>query len=581
MFSKIVKYTLNKNYHSLSKIIVNFHSTLRIPIECDASDFSKALDDAILNGNSSAVKSFLDNGATLNLDIANSKSCLNIAILNKDINTLSILLDYITTRSNNPKSSYDMKLSSLLTTHDMSNKTPLHTAIDMFLLSNSIDEKDFFKRSINLLYNHPLFVKNNSELFNNNWKNTSNYFLDYNQSLLGSIENYVLQTEDNELIQFFIDNGLRYVNKAILCVNPYFYSHSAIMVKFNQPINFKDSLNDVSGILYSFALKGKTNNSKVTFWDKNMHSLEQIKSFVLPCNAYMHRTVITSSDFFNMEKYSGNDIFTCSYVSGSNVTQCVSLTFNTIQKLRQITDSVDPKFNFTLKELTSNFEELSYLFSLYTDDAKNFISTDKISNYSFENNQATLDLNTSDTGKNIYEFIWSDPHSLNLSHEQKLCVLEKFLNLECQKLLKVNCLIPKDSDSFSLDDFNKLYKTSPNDLHTKFYYPKTLPLDLNFDPSNSTLRNTVSVARCGYKMMSTLEKFNIKVENYSFFKNNCITTLKRTLSECGYQDHIRYIDGTMNIYQKRHPLTVISRLQQLAKKTRKNLDKRKNDMGEK
>ena len=74
--------------------------------------------------------------------------------------------------------------------------------------------------------------------------------------------------------------------------------------------------------------------------------------------------------------------------------------------------------------------------------------------------------------------------------------------------------------------------------------------------------------------MSILEKFNIKVESYSFFRNNCITTLRRVLSECGYNNHIKYIDGTMNICQKIHPLTVISRLQQLAKKTKKNLDKK-------
>ena len=144
--------------------------------------------------------------------------------------------------------------------------------------------------------------------------------------------------------------------------------------------------------------------------------------------------------------------------------------------------------------------------------------------------------------------------------------------MQCIKLLKANCLIPKSSTSFSLDDFDRLPKTSPNDLHTKFYYPKTLPLDLNFDPTTSTLRSTVNVAKYGYKMMSTLEKFNIEVENYSFFRNNCITTLKRTLSECGYKDYIKHIDATMNICQKRHPLTVISRLSQLEKKTRKNLD---------
>lgn len=574
MFNKIVKYTLNNNYHSLSKIIVNFYGTFRIPIEYDTLDFSKALDDAVLQRNSGAVKSFLDNGAIINLDVSNIKSYLNIAILNKDIETLNVLLNYITYRANNPKSFYDTKLPSLLTAYDISNKTPLHTAIDMFLVSNSAIEKDFFKRCIKLIYDNPLFPKNNSELFNNNWKNTSNYFLDYDQFLLESIESYVLRTEDPELIQFFIDNGLCYVNKAILCVNPYFYSHSAIIIKFNKPIKFKDSLTDVSGILYSFALKGKTNNSKVTFWDKNMHSLEQIKSFIISCNAYMQRIFLTSSDFLDMDKYSGNNIFDRSIITGSHVKQSVFITFNTLEKLHHISCFSNSKLTSVFKELTSNFEEISYFFSLYTNDAKNFVSQDKISNYSFTDNQPILELNTNNNGKTIYEFIWSHHNSLNLSYRQKLFIIEKFLNMECLKLLKSNVLIAKDSTSFSLDDFDKLCKTSPNDLHNKFYYPKTLTLDLNFDPTSSTLRNAVNVAKCGYKMMSILEKFNIKVESYSFFRNNCITTLKRVLSECGYNNHIKYIDGTMNICQKIHPLTVISRLQQLAKKTKKNLDKK-------
>lgn len=576
MFSKIIKYTLNKNYHSLSKILVNFYGTFKIPIDYNALDFSNALNDAILNGNSAAVKSFLDNGTTINLDVSNSISCLNIAIINKDINTLNVLVNYISYKSTFPKSSYDSNLASLLTAKDLSNKTPLHTAIDMFLMANSQDEKNILKHCIKLIYTNPLFNGNNSQLFNNSWKNTSNYFLDYNQSLLESIENYVIKTQDSELIKFFIDNGLRYIDKAVLCVNPSFYSHSAIIVKFNKPIHFNDSLHDVAGILYSFALKGKTNNSKVTFWDKNMHSLEQIKSFITRCNAYMHRIFFTSSDFLDMAKHPGTTIFECSLVSGSTVKLAVSSVFDTLEKLHHISCLSLSKLSISFKELTSNFENISYLFSLYNDYAINSVATDKISSYSFLNDQLTLELNSKNDGKTIYELIWSHHDNLNLSYTQKLRVIEKFLNLQCLKILKVNNIIPKDSTSFSLDDFDKLSKTSPNDLHDKFYYPETVTFDLNLDPTNFSSRNVVDVALCGYKMMSTLEKFNIKVENYSFLRNNCITTLKRTLSECGYKDHIKRIDKTMNICQKRHPLTVITRLKLLAKKSKQHLEKNHN-----
>lgn len=535
--------------------------------------FRDTLDNAISCGNYATVKSFLDRGAMLNLDISNTKSCLNIVILNKDIKTLYVLLNHIIYRTENATCLYDKKVSSLLTTSDISKKSPIRTAIDMFLSSSSFDDKKFFKQCIKLIYNNPLFDKNNSELFNTNWKTTSNYFLEYNQSLLKSVENYVLDTKDRELIQFFIENGLNYVDSAILCVNPSFYSHSAIIIKFNKPIKFRDSLENVAGILYSFALKGKTDNSKITFWDRNLHSLEQIKSFILSCNAYMHRIFLTSHDFSKMDKFSGNSIFDCSLVESSYVHESVSSTFNILKNLRKVPDSSWIRLNPLLKEFTSNVEKMSYLFSLYNSNAINFASKDKISDYSFDSGCLVLNLNN--TGKSVYEFIWEKPKRLNLSHDQKLDIIEKFLNMECLKVLKENSILSVDSITFSLDDFYKLPRTYPNDLHEKFYYPKTLKLDLNFDPSTSALRDAATVAQCGYKMMSMLENFNIHLETYSFFRKNCVTTLKQILSECGYKDHIDQLDKNLNIFQKIHPLTVVTRLQRLIKKKSKNLIKGK------
>ena len=176
---------------------------------------------------------------------------------------------------------------------------------------------------------------------------------------------------------------------------------------------------------------------------------------------------------------------------------------------------------------------------MHTKDANNLVAKDRIIKYDFNEGRANVTIGTNvECGYSIYEFIWKSTDKLNLSHTQKLNVIEKFLNIECLKVLKANKIIPNHCASFCIDNFDKLPVIEPNDLHEKFYYPKTITFDFNFEPSTKTKRDSVETALCGHKMTYLLEQFNINVETYSLLTNNCITTLKRTLSECGYKDQI-------------------------------------------
>ena len=178
MFNKIittaVTNSLKNNRYFLSRALISIYNKLNIPVNPlifnIQSDGKNALDGAISSGNHIAVRTFLENGAKLNLDVSKSVSCLNTSIISRNLDLLDVLLEHIYSKYTEQKTSYDENVISLLTATDITNKSPLLTACDIFLNSNNEKDKDFSKNCINLIYNNPLFDKNISQFYNNKWK---------------------------------------------------------------------------------------------------------------------------------------------------------------------------------------------------------------------------------------------------------------------------------------------------------------------------------------------------------------------------------------------------------------------------
>ena len=255
--------------------------------------------------------------------------------------------------------------------------------IDLFLKSKDKTSKDLYAKDIQTMYNSPLFDKNMSGFLNNNWKNNSNYFLDYNDTILNPVIKHIFETGDASLIQPLIESGLSYINEFILCVNPSLYSHSAIILKFNKPIKFDDSNSNVAGILYSFSIKAKTNNRKIKLLDKLMDRFMQLVSLFWGKKGYMTRVLLTSDDFSKLEKNKGDDVFNLSKIDGTIVKNSINLSFAAIKTLDKVSSKLS-ELDTSMRNLTSDIEKISYFFSLYTKDNINYVSIDKIISYSFK-----------------------------------------------------------------------------------------------------------------------------------------------------------------------------------------------------
>ena len=453
----------------------------------------------------------------------------------------------------------------IVNSDDIDFNKDLINKIDLFLNSKDKEHKKIYEKDIKDMYNSPLFDKNMTKFFNNNWKYNFNYFLDYDETILNPVIKYIFESGDTRLIQLLIENGLSYIDKFMLCINPSLYSHSAIILKFNKPIKFDDSNYDVAGILYSFSIKAKTNNCKISFIDKLINRLRQLISLFWNKKGYMTRILLTSDDFSKLEKNNGNDVFKLSDVNGQLVKNSVNLSFNTLKTLNKVAEKTKEN-NIRMQKLTSNIEEISYFFSLYTKNNISYISTDKIVSYSFNNDDVELEIDSEKSGYSIYDFIWADHRKLKLTNEKKLSVIKEFVKIECLKLLKENKIIEENSNNFTFSDFDKLPAIKPNDLKRKFCYPETISFDLRYDLEGNLINDPVVVANLGYKMLSDLEQFNIEPECYSFLKNNCITTLKRVISNCSvkYKKILDHVDKELNIFQVRHPLSVFNKLKEFS-----------------
>ena len=201
---------------------------------------------------------------------------------------------------------------------------------------------------------------------------------------------------------------------------------------------------------------------------------------------------------------------------------------------------------------------------MYSKNANNFIEKDRIKKCDFVNEIPILTIdNNKDEGYSIYDFIWKKPKELNISYKQKILAIEEFLNVECIKVLTQNKIIGEDSITFDIEDFGVLSKRIPNDLFEKCHYSKVYKINLATNHDKGNILKDYEIAICGHKLISILEEYNVNVETYSFLKNNCITTLKKALSECGYKNYIKEADRELNICQKRHPLSVLKRLKEM------------------
>ena len=212
-------------------------------------------------------------------------------------------------------------------------------------------------------------------------------------------------------------------------------------------------------------------------------------------------------------------------------------------------------------------ENRSFVFvrePIVSKNANNFIEKDRIKKCDFVNEIPILTIdNNKDEGYSIYDFIWKKPKELNISYKQKILAIEEFLNVECIKVLTQNKIIGEDSITFDIEDFGVLSKRIPNDLFEKCHYSKVYKINLATNHDKGNILKDYEIAICGHKLISILEEYNVNVETYSFLKNNCITTLKKALSECGYKNYIKEADRELNICQKRHPLSVLKRLKEM------------------
>ena len=579
MFDKLVESVVKKSIKNeryvFSGLIISMCNKLNIPIDSKVFNTIKyngrnVLDGAILSGNYDAVRLYLKNGAKLNLDVKDTVSYLNIAIAEKNVKMLEVLMEHIHDRSFLGNTDYDKKLISLINANDVTKKSPLETAVDLYVKSNDENEKESLKKCMKIIYNNPLFNKNNAEFYNKLWKEKANFFIGYDERIQNSIEDYILSTKNEELIKFFIDNGLRYVDESILCVNPKLYSHSAMILKFNKPIRLKDSNHDIAGILYSFEGKNKVDNTKRTSLDRVSHSVSAVLSTVSPFDGYMKRVMLTSEDISNIKKNKDNKLYKRSNISGRDVVDALDKTYETLEKIKKTESFQNYRLIKLLRELTTDIENIAYMFSLYSKDAQNFIEKDRIQKCTFINEIPILEVDDNkEEGYSIYDFIWKKPKELKLSHKEKFLAIEEFINVECLKVLKENKIIEKDSIHYDIEDIYALSSKKANDLHEKYCYPKTHSIDLSIKEKDSSTRKDYEVAMCGYKLMNILEKYNIDVEKYSFLKNNCITTLKKALSECGYKNYLKDADEELNICQKRHPLSVLERLKEMDTNSKK------------
>ena len=570
MIEKVIRNAVNmaikKNKFSYSNALISICNKLNLKINAsffddENYDGRNVINEAVSCGDFDAVKLFLENGAKLNLDVKNTDSCLNLAIKNKDIQMLEFLIDYIENRSICMESDYDREIVSLLTAKDSTNKSPLMTVVDLFVQSNDREEKETLKKCIELVYNNKLFDKNNSEFYNKLWKDRANYYIEYDKRILDNIEDYVLETKNEELINFFIDNGLKYVNEAVLCVNPQLYTHSGMILKFNEPINFKDSNRDVAGILYSFEPPDKQDNTLRTVTDKVIYYINGFRSVISPVQAYVKRIILSSKDIEKILKKDNCDVVE---VKGKDVKRAVVSVYRTLKKLTRTPGFSKIRQNRLQREITANIEEMAYLFSLYTKDTTNNLVKDRITSYEFKRGIPNLMINNNENeGYSIYDFIWKTPNELNLNHKQKMMIVEKFIDMQCLSVLKENGIVDKDSNYFDVENFENLPSKMPNDLNDKYYYSYRYTFNISLKPADLSKRNESETALCGHKLINLLEKYNIDIEKYHFLKNNCILTLKRVLAECGYRNLLREVDKKLNICQVRHPLSVIKRLKEM------------------
>ena len=577
MFENFLRKTIEKSLKSNNYVFSNFlletYNKLNIPIDPiifneKVKGDKNILNSAILSGNYKAVRTFLANGARLELDVKNTVSPFNLAISKKDINMLRVLIEHISCRSIIQNTSYDKEVAKLLMTKDITGKTPLVKAIDMFLESKDKNDKETLKECMRLIYNNPLFDKNNSEVYNQIWKERSNYFLAYSDRVLDSVENYVMKTQNEELIKFFVDNGLNYVNKAILCVNPKLYSHSGMILKYKEPIKLKDSNNEIAGVLYSYELKARLDNAELSTKEKKTKCSEKVKSFIIPSDALMKRVFLTREDMEKVEVDNDN-IYDFANVRSEEISQAVSKAYKTIGKLKRLPPFSKVVLKNLLSELTSDIENVSYLFSIHTKDAYNFIAKEKIVKYDFIYDEPIIEVgDDTNEGYSIYDFIWKAPKQLSLNPKQKIKIIEQFLNKACMRFLKEKKLINDKDNTFTIDDFKKLPTKEPNDLHEKFYYSQTYIFNLDLEPNSSNVRENYKTAMCGFKMQTLLEKYNIDITKYAFFGNNCVTTLKNILTECGYEKEIEKVDKKLNKIRKIHPKSVIKILKEMGTATR-------------
>lgn len=463
----------------------------------------------------------------------------------KHINVVVDNLKNVKLKKNIPDKTMEAKIQNAL------------NLIDSYSSDSPDKEENLHK--IEEILKDPLFDMNNSNFLNTKWKETSNYYLNRDQSIFSPVVRKIFESQNDDLIKLLLDNGGNYIDRFILCVDPWFYSHSAIILQFNKPIKFHDSNCDVAGILYSFTPNPINKNHKKNFWDKLLNILKKVPISLGIKKAYMKKILITSEDLSNMkqlEKYNNLNFYT---VYGKQLANVLNLSMNTIDTLKKVTPSqLNATYDGSLKSLTSDIEKISYFFSLYAKNDINHVSKDKIVNYSFDNNDLNLEIAPGNNGYSIYDFIWTNPSELGLTPYNKLYIIEKFLKFESLKLLKEKKIIDENSTSFSFEDFYKLPNINPSDLFGKSRYSKNKTF--NFI---NTEKDPVKAAKVGFKMLSELDKFNNKKpERYSLIRNNCITTLKRVIENCGaqYKKIIQKANKNLNIIERRHPLSVLNEL---------------------